>query len=281
MGKLGIMQGRLSPPVDNKIQAFPVKHWRDEFPKCRELKLDCMEWIFEYPHHEENPLYSKEGIEEMRALSRQYQVQINSVVADYFMEKRLFGETERAVKQAIDILLFLIRQCSQCGIPIIEIPFVDASAIKTEEDKRQIRESLKKPLQLALESGIHISLETSLPPDEFNAFINSFGPYRVFVNYDMGNSASLGYNPEQEIEILGPYIINVHIKDRVLNGGTVPLGEGDTDFKAVFEALLRSRYTGDFIMQTARQDLNGQNREIMETIREYIRFIEPYMGGGS
>ena len=28
--RIGFMQGRLSPQVDGKIQAFPWVHWRDE-----------------------------------------------------------------------------------------------------------------------------------------------------------------------------------------------------------------------------------------------------------
>ena len=47
----------------------------------------------------------------------------------------------------------------------------------------------------------------------------------------MGNSASLGYDAQEEIDLLGNKIINVHIKDRIRSGTTVPLGTGDTDFK--------------------------------------------------
>jgi hexulose-6-phosphate isomerase len=44
----------------------------------------------------------------------------------------------------------------------------------------------------------------------------------------------------------------VHLKDRVLGAGTVPLGHGDTDFASLFQCLAEVRYAGDFILQVAR-----------------------------
>ena len=45
--KIGIMQGRLLPPVNNAIQAFPKENWQKEFPIASELNLDCIEFIFD------------------------------------------------------------------------------------------------------------------------------------------------------------------------------------------------------------------------------------------
>ena len=56
-------------------------------------------------------------------------------------------------------------------------------------------------------------------------------------NYDTGNSASLGYDPVEELGAYGPRIGSVHVKDRVRGGGTVPLGEGDARVETVFDLL--------------------------------------------
>lgn len=53
----------------------------------------------------------------------------------------------------------------------------------------------------------------------------------------MGNSAYLRYNPRDELALYCEKVIAVHVKDRVPNGGTVPLGEGDTVFAACFDML--------------------------------------------
>ena len=47
MNKIGIMQGRLSPPIDGRIQAFPINDWESEFEKASKIGFDCIEWIFD------------------------------------------------------------------------------------------------------------------------------------------------------------------------------------------------------------------------------------------
>ena len=59
----------------------------------------------------------------------------------------------------------------------------------------------------------------------------------IKANYDIGNSASLGYDPIVELNAYGHKILNVHVKDRKLKGTTVPLGSGDANIKLVFSKL--------------------------------------------
>jgi sugar phosphate isomerase/epimerase len=86
----------------------------------------------------------------------------------------------------------------------------------------------------------------------------------------MGNSASLGYNPSKELEAYGNMVATVHIKDRVLNGATVPLGKGNTDFKTCFSMLKSKRYNGPFIFQVARSA-----NEIIQA-RKNIKFLQNF-----
>ena len=44
---LGIMQGRLVPPIDGKLQAFPTNGWNTELELCRGLGVECIEWIYD------------------------------------------------------------------------------------------------------------------------------------------------------------------------------------------------------------------------------------------
>ncbi len=195
------------------------------------------------------------------------------------MVKRLFGKDQMEVKEAVNTLIFLIAQCHKCHIPIIEIPFVDSSALRTAQDREDVVHNLKEPLKHAQRYGIQLSLETSLTPREFREFISAFASPWVKVNYDMGNSASLGYDPKEEIGSLGEYIVNVHIKDRIKGGGTVPLGRGNANFPAVFKALKEQGYSGDFMLQGAREDLEGMgmSKDIQETVKTYINFVKPFL----
>jgi hexulose-6-phosphate isomerase len=80
----------------------------------------------------------------------------------------------------------------------------------------------------------------------------------VRVNYDTGNSCSLGYDPREEIAAYGARLGSVHIKDRGHGSGTVALGTGDTDFETIFVELSRLRYQGSFILQAARGQTGGE-----------------------
>ena len=44
----GVMQGRLSKKIGNKIQAFPHKNWKSEFNKAKKLGLTTIEWTLDY-----------------------------------------------------------------------------------------------------------------------------------------------------------------------------------------------------------------------------------------
>ena len=50
--------------------------------------------------------------------------------------------------------------------------------------------------------GINLALETDLPPKDFANLLNKFDSNHVTVNYDTGNSASLGYNIDEEFDYL-------------------------------------------------------------------------------
>ena len=94
------------------------------------------------------------------------------------------------------------------------------------------------------------------------------------VNYDSGNSASLGYDVASELAAYGARIGSVHIKDRVRGGGTVPLGTGDADLPALFSGLARLRYQGDYVLQVARGTDGGE----VEWARQNRAFLVRELG---
>jgi len=277
-GKIGVMQGRLSPPKENLIQHYPIDSWEQEFSICRNLGLDCIEWVFEFTNFKQNILFDIDDCIQIQSIINNTGVSVNSVVADYFMVKKLFDESKEDIKLNILTLKKLLINCNKINIPIVEIPFVDASSMKNNEDKIQVVENLSSTLKFASELEIKISVETDLDPLEFRNFINMFDTDNIYINYDMGNSASLGFSPIEEIKTYGEKIINVHIKDRILNGSTVPLGSGDTNFYEVFSSLKEIDYNGDFIFQSARHDFNSSsNKNYINVMKEYLDFTKKYL----
>ena len=130
------------------------------------------------------------------------------------------------------------------------------------------------PKETKLHEVIQIAFESDFEPKKLKKFIGHFsGKRNIGINYDMGNSASYGYNPIEEFYEYGDSIINAHIKDRKFRGPTVRLGNGDVDFPVVFESFKKIGYQGDYILQTARsipgQDVNMLSRNL-EFINQWI-----------
>ncbi len=267
---IGIMQGRLLPPVNDKIQAFPPDNWADEFPNAAAVGLDAIEWIYESWAADANPLGSSEGIAQLKQLMQTHSVIVRSVCADYFMEYPLVRATKSELAERLDKLEWLLGRCAQAGITRLVLPFVDASSIKTAAEQAGVIAALKRALPAAGHHNVELHLETDLAPNVFRDFLAHIPHPSLKVNYDSGNSAALGYNAQDEFAAYGERIGSVHIKDRLLRGTTVPLDSGAADLPAVFDGLRRLGYAGDFILQVARGEPGNeiawakQNRAFFE-----------------
>src|SRR6478736_2309064 len=91
--RIGVMQGRLSPRPENRLQAFPHQTWPEEFAKAKRLGFSYLEWIYEAERAEENPIASSAGRAAIRACATESGLPVGSVCADYFMIHRLAGGT--------------------------------------------------------------------------------------------------------------------------------------------------------------------------------------------
>jgi hexulose-6-phosphate isomerase len=252
MTYIGIMQGRLVPPTDDRIQCFPRKRWADEFELAAQAGLDCIEWIYDLYGADVNPLATESGLEKLQELSAMHNVKILSICADYFMDKPLVRASQVEIEQRLQIFHWLLERGRLIGINRMIIPFVDASRIDTQDEFEGVVMLLQRVLEESRETGIEIHLETSLAPDRFVDLLSRLPDPRLKVNYDSGNSSSLGYAPSEEFAAYGERVGSVHIKDRLLGASTVPLGTGDADFSALAVGLRKVAYQGDYILQVAR-----------------------------
>ncbi len=273
--RIGIMVGRFSKPIGRQIQAFPIDSWQDEFEKASKYGFELIEWIFDLT--EKNPIMNNEGIKEIKHLIQKYDVKINAICADYFMTNKLFDVSKSNLEQNLSVLIKLIQQCHNMDIEILEIPLVDSSSIKNKNNEDQLILNLEKILSLAQDNNVKLTLETDLPPNLFNELLLRFNHPSIMANYDIGNSTSLGFDTKKELETLGSWIVNVHIKDRIRNGTTVPLGKGDANFDNFFKALKIIHYKKDLIIQGAREDLDNSKIKPEITCTKYLEFVRQYV----
>ena len=268
--KIGVMQGRLVPKYQGRYQAFPIGMWQDEFKVAKECGLDLIEFILDFNDADKNPLLKPRGVDEIVNISRDTGVSVKTICADYFMEAPLHSNDNKVVEESLKVLEKLLEAAKVLKITDIVIPCVDQSSLKTKEAVDEFVKQVAKIIPIIEKENINLSLETDLAPKPFIELLNKLNSKNISVNYDIGNSAALGFDSDKELELYGDRITDIHIKDRALGGGPVILGEGNADFVKFFRKLKEFDYQGPFIMQAYRDD------EGVEIFKSQLNWIKKY-----
>jgi L-ribulose-5-phosphate 3-epimerase len=272
--RIGFMQGRLSALVDGKIQAFPWNEWQAEFPRAKALGLGRMEWTIDQDRLRENPLTTEGGRAEILRLSLQNAVEIPSLTGDCFMQAPFWkaaGQAREAIVADLDLVL---ASSAALGIEFVVIPLVDNGKIETPEQAEVLLGTLLDRSESLSKQNVKIVFESDLAPAELVQFIAKF-PREVFgINYDIGNSAALGYDSGEEIAAYAPRILNVHVKDRLRRGTTVPLGTGAAELAKAVRLIEQAGYAGQYILQTARAGDEDHAGALARYREMTVRWIE-------
>lgn len=250
----GIMQGRLLPKFKNRYQAHPLGYWQQEFVIAKQIGVSYIEFILDYEDYQLNPLMTNSGIGEIDSIIQKTGVGVKSICADIFMDAPIHSIDESVSKTSVEALLRLIVNASKLGIKDIVIPCVDHSSLRNLSDQSRLVANLFKPIELASELEVNLALETDLSPTSFLNLLEQFDSEVIKVNYDVGNSASLGFNMVEEFELYGNRISDIHIKDRELGGGSVELGSGNADFSLFLKLFSKLDFNGPIVMQVYRDD---------------------------
>ena len=268
---IGILQGRLSPAVDGRLQAFPGPAWENEFELAKACGFGAMELVFEKNRSQQNPLSTEEGINRIQQLSQTHGILVPSICMDYLIERPFVRASAGERLESISILKKLIVRGARLGIKRILVPILEASEIRTEEDRGDVVASLKECLPLAENHHVELALETSLSAEESLRLFKEIGQSFLKIYYDLGNAVALGYDAPREIRLLGPLVTGVHVKDRRRGGPSVPLGTGDVDFPSCFRALGEIGYRGPYMLQAARaEDYLGIARRQLRFVKEHL-----------
>jgi hexulose-6-phosphate isomerase len=265
--RIGFMQGRLSPIVNGQIQAFPTSCWQEEFRTAQGRNFGLMEWTLDQDKLYENPLLTAAGQAEIRELSKTHGLAISSLTGDCFMQSPFWKAQGDTAASLLRDFRAVAAACASVGISMMVVPLVDNGRLENRIQEDILVDTLKNESTFLSSIGIKVVFESDFGPAELVRFIGRLDPVLFGVNYDIGNSAGLGMNPCDEIAAYGDRILNVHIKDRLLAGTTVPLGTGNADFDAVFAALGRADYKGVYILQTARA-ADGQHAAVLCRYRD-------------
>ena len=268
MLNIGFMQGRLSDMVNGRIQSFPFSNWKEEFFIAHKNNFNTIEWTIDSIDIENNPILDPLMHTEINRLKEKYSIDIPSITCDFFMEKPFFkvNNSKRANREIF--LLDFFKKCSELNIIYIVIPLVDNGSIENKIHEKIVLDFFLKNIDIIKKYNLQIIFESNFAPKKLKNFISKLPKKNFGINYDTGNSASLGYNHEEEFDEYFEYIKNVHIKDRIFGGTTVPLGEGDANLSDILIDLVKRNYNRNLILQTARH--KNKHLEVLCNYREFV-----------
>tara|TARA_B110000211_G_scaffold49831_1_gene54437 strand:+ start:5530 stop:6360 length:831 start_codon:yes stop_codon:yes gene_type:complete len=268
---IGFMQGRLSPMIEGKIQAFPWGCWQHEILAAKNIGISIMEWTLDQERLYDNPLMTSSGQREITSLCKKHDFCIPSLTGDCFMQAPFWKASDAVTCEKLKAdFKAIISACGNIGIEFVVVPLVDDGSLDDIQQENILVDFLLQQQNHIRELGVRIVFESDFSPVELHRFISKLDSDVFGINYDIGNSASLGLNPVEEFKFIGDRIFNVHVKDRVLGGTTVPLGQGVADFKTVYRLLKSHNYNANYILQTAR----ASNDQHLEALLKYKKFIQ-------
>lgn len=254
LDKIGVMQGRLSPKINNKIQCFPFNSWKSEFSTCSKLNIEKIEWTIDNYKFEDNPICTFLGRQEIFLLKNKYHIDIDSVTADFFMQEPFYKIKKNKEENYSKLKNFII-DASKINIKYIILPLVDNASISNIREEKELIRFLNNLKTLIKSCNIIILFESDYHPNKLLRFIKKFDQGCFGINYDLGNSAGLGYDFNDE-KIYFDYVKNIHIKDKNFQKKSVRLGKGNAQFDQLLKYLIKSNYKGNLILQTARHKKN-------------------------
>lgn len=255
--KLGVIQGRLSEPVDGHIQQFP-ENWEREFDLINDIGLDHMEW-----------LVTTKSFSKILSLNpKKYSDKITSIGCDNLIYKNIKSK-DFLDEQLEPVCEFAIKNnIKSITIPLLEDSKIDdfvdifIKNILTFSNKYQ---SLR--FNFELESPWEIAAELCGANNNF------------FLTYDTGNITACKYDHKEYLEKCSEYIDIVHLKDKTIKFPTnVEPGTGDVNFDLIFNVLVRIGYNQRqnlfcrdlFTLQTSRGDIGME----INTVKKHKKFFE-------
>ena len=163
---IGILQGRLSRPVDSKMQEFPRGTWEQEFDNIKETGISGIEWLITPNDNLSNPFFTQN---------------ILSVCVDTMVHKDFFKK-DFLEKNLIPVL----DRMSELKLNKIIIPLLEESSV-TDESKRY--EFLNNIIPISINyPHINFCFEFECEKEIVMDIVGKSNNF--FITYDTGNFTS-------------------------------------------------------------------------------------------
>jgi sugar phosphate isomerase/epimerase len=152
-------------------------------------------------------------------------------------------------------------------------------------ERTSFLDCLTEAAEYAASRGVVFAMETGQETAELlRRTLDELSMESLKVNFDPANMIlyDMG-DPIRAVEILGPDIVHVHVKDATPPrqkgqwGEEVPLGEGDVGLGAFLDALAEVGYKGPLVVE---REVGSQAKRV-EDIRNGIKYLRKLITEGS
>jgi L-ribulose-5-phosphate 3-epimerase len=267
-----LVQGRSIPQKNDLLQYFP-SNWKEEFPIISKLGFSGIEWIYDKNSESSNPILTETGRKEMLYFSKKNNVNLENIVFDWFLSNPFLQKNESDQNKTIQKFFDLMQYSEDVGFKRIIFPLLDKNKINSDKEITNLIKYFKKYIIKKLDSlDIEIHFETALPSEKEKFIVNSLNHEKIKICFDMGNSASEGFDPIEVINTLENDLGSVHIKDRIFHGSSVPIGKGDVKFHQIFNSLNKINFNGPISFQIYRNK-DSDNISILKHSLTFINEI--------
>ncbi|GAA3409509.1 sugar phosphate isomerase/epimerase family protein [Paenibacillus hodogayensis] len=194
-----------------------------------------------------------------------------------FVPEGLRAERVEAMKRWADFAVWI-------GAPavITHCGFIPENA--TDAQYGPVVDAIREVAEYCGEKGIEFWFETGQEtPVVLLRTIERVGTGNLGINLDPANLILYGKgNPVDALDVIGPYVRNVHVKDGFYPtngdelGEQVAVGKGKVDFPKLFAGLEAQGFRGEWIIEReGRVGEEEKNRDIVET----IHYLQKHVAG--
>lgn len=261
--KLGFMQGRLVEPKVSEIQEFPIDDWEREINLARRINIRLIEWVIDKNSLNINPIYT--SAQHVKGLLKSCEVDLESISDDFFLQE---DRSEIINNNISDHLELSFNTAVDIGVKLYILPLLEKTSLKEFNSTERV--NILKKIEKLVPPNLKICLETDLDHKKLNDLFSEIDTRKFKINYDIGNSGYEGFNYLDEFDNYFELIENIHIKDRLFKGISVPLGKGDAKVFQVLEEIKLRGYKNNLILQAARQ--HGVND--LEVVNDYYKSVK-------
>lgn len=197
-------------------------------------------------------------LEEVLGAKEATGLEIPGVVLSSHWSKPFNHPDENIRREASDALAQALNDCKSLGgTSVLVVPAVVNASMGYAHAYRQSQIEISRHVQMAESLDISIAFENVwnnflLSPIEAARYVDDYESDHVGWHFDIGNIVNYGY-PDQWIRTLAHRIKKLDVKDfsrskrndeGLWKGFSVKIGDGDSDWNAVCDALQEIKYTG-------------------------------------